>query len=384
MTIGKSPPQGLSLAATPRDIALLAEVDEAYGQLSGPATMEVLRRHYEVHGDERFQRLASISNIPLLEALITAFPVTVEACHADNGSEYINHRVAELLTKLHIGTFTKSRARRSNDNALVESRNGSVVRKWLGHIYVPAPLAPRVNAFLRDTLPLSSTSTGRACCSSTSQAPPAVLSESAIPRPGSLYPVQPVAQLDRCQGFPQARPAATSEALDQSALTSSPSQPRASRRPRMSSSPATSSCAPSHKRAAAPPSGPRSSGPSHRPGSPVANLHFFRHSNLRNDRLKHRARLPQIFFPTLPVTRSGIPPPPGRLPSDDLPRFAWAPVTASGPHRAGGGSPLSLSSRPRSVIGHLRWFRILGQVVKVDSNAEEEAPRWQEEAAVHV
>ena len=153
MTIGKSPPQGLSLAATPRDIALLAEVDEAYGQLSGPATMEVLRRHYEVHGDERFQRLASISNIPLLEALITAFPVTVEACHADNGSEYINHRVAELLTKLHIGTFTKSRARRSNDNALVESRNGSVVRKWLGHIYVPAPLAPRVNAFLRDTLP---------------------------------------------------------------------------------------------------------------------------------------------------------------------------------------------------------------------------------------
>ena len=149
----KPPARPFPRRYTPGDIALLAEVDEAYGQLSGPATMEVLRRHYEVHGDERFQRLASISNIPLLEALITAFPVTVEAFHADNGSEYINHRVAELLTKLHIGTFTKSRARRSNDNALVESRNGSVVRKWLGHIYVPAPLAPRVNAFLRDTLP---------------------------------------------------------------------------------------------------------------------------------------------------------------------------------------------------------------------------------------
>ena len=45
-----------------------------------------------------------------------------------NGSEYINRRVAELLNKLNI-EFTKSRPRHSNDNALVETKNGAVVRK---------------------------------------------------------------------------------------------------------------------------------------------------------------------------------------------------------------------------------------------------------------
>ncbi len=44
------------------------------------------------------------------------------------GGEYINYTVAQLLKKLHI-EFTKYRPRRSNDNGLVESKNGSVVRK---------------------------------------------------------------------------------------------------------------------------------------------------------------------------------------------------------------------------------------------------------------
>jgi hypothetical protein len=36
-----------------------------------------------------------------------------------------------LLNKLNI-EFTKSRPRHSNDNALAESKNGSVIRKHLG------------------------------------------------------------------------------------------------------------------------------------------------------------------------------------------------------------------------------------------------------------
>ena len=67
--------------------------------------------------------------ISVLEGLIEAFPFEVKGFHADNGSEYVNHRVAELLGRLHVDDFTKSRARRSNDNALVEGKNGSVVRK---------------------------------------------------------------------------------------------------------------------------------------------------------------------------------------------------------------------------------------------------------------
>ena len=85
--------------------------------------------------------------VPLLEALLPLFPFTVLAFHADNGSEYINHRVAELLNKLHIPRFTKSRARRSNDNALVEGKNAHVVRKWFGHDHIPQRFAEAVNEF---------------------------------------------------------------------------------------------------------------------------------------------------------------------------------------------------------------------------------------------
>ena len=90
--------------------------------------------------------------IPVLEALLEAFPFAVKGFHADNGSECINRRVAALLMKLHVGEFTKSRARQSHDNALVESKNASVVRKWLGHSHIPTCFAPLVNAFNRDQL----------------------------------------------------------------------------------------------------------------------------------------------------------------------------------------------------------------------------------------
>jgi len=101
----------------------------------------------------QFQFVASVERIserylvPALEGLLQAFPFAVEAFHADNGSEYINHRVAGLLDKLHIGQFTKSRARQTNDNALVESKNGSVVRKHLGYAHIPQRFAGEVNAF---------------------------------------------------------------------------------------------------------------------------------------------------------------------------------------------------------------------------------------------
>ena len=58
----KPPARPFRRRYTDADVALLAKVDETYGQLSGPATKEVLRRQCEAHGDERFRRLASISN----------------------------------------------------------------------------------------------------------------------------------------------------------------------------------------------------------------------------------------------------------------------------------------------------------------------------------
>jgi len=38
--------------------------------------------------------------IPILTQLLEAFPFSVLGFHSDNGSEYINERVAELLDKL--------------------------------------------------------------------------------------------------------------------------------------------------------------------------------------------------------------------------------------------------------------------------------------------
>ena len=106
----------------------------------------------------QYQQLASVRRIteqfmvPVLGGLLDAFPFRVLGFHSDNGSEFINHRVAEMLNKLHVEAFTKSRPRRSNDNALVESKNGSVVRRWLGYSHIPASLAPDTDAFLRDHL----------------------------------------------------------------------------------------------------------------------------------------------------------------------------------------------------------------------------------------
>lgn len=86
--------------------------------------------------------------IPVLEQLLEAFPFTLINFHSDNGSEYINQRVARLLEKLRI-EFTKSRSRRSNDNALVESKNGAVVRKHFGYSHIPQRWAPLINDFNR-------------------------------------------------------------------------------------------------------------------------------------------------------------------------------------------------------------------------------------------
>ena len=219
------------------DIRLLAEVDEAFGGMSGLATCEILRRARDVHGDARFERLADVSRshlynlratrtyrtkrttwaktrpspvaigvrkapepngqpgflrvdtvhlgdrdgrkgvyvvnvvdevtqyehvgaapaiserfmVPVLEALLRLFPFDVLGFHADNGSEYVNRRVAALLNKLHV-EFTKSRPRRSNDNALVEGKNAHVVRRHLGHEHIPIRFADDVDRFARESL----------------------------------------------------------------------------------------------------------------------------------------------------------------------------------------------------------------------------------------
>jgi hypothetical protein len=204
---------------TPEDITLLARVDAAHEDLSGPAVRRICQREYGVFGKPEFERLAGISVghlynlrnsetyrnhrvrvqhtqarqiaigerrrpdprsrpgylrvdtvhqgdrdgrpglyhinavdtvtqwevvgcvetiserhlLPVLEAMLHQFPFRIRGFHCDNGSEFLNHRVARLLNKLLVEEFTKSRAYRTTDNALVEGKNGAVVRKHIGH-----------------------------------------------------------------------------------------------------------------------------------------------------------------------------------------------------------------------------------------------------------
>jgi integrase-like protein len=215
---------------TPADVELLASVDRAHEQLSGPATRHILKREFEVYGKPEFERLAKLSNghlynlrlspryglrhyektrptavqigerkkpvpnaqpgflridtvhqgdspegkgiyhinavdevtqwevvlatpriseawlIPLLKSILEQFPFAILNFHSDNGSEFINKTVAELLGKLLIEQ-TKSRPRRSGDNGLVETKNAAIVRKHIGWGHIaPAHTAP-INQF---------------------------------------------------------------------------------------------------------------------------------------------------------------------------------------------------------------------------------------------
>lgn len=203
---------------TAQDIALLAAVDAAHQDLSGPAIRRILQREYHLFGHPEYQRLAEISVshiynlrrsrtyrnhrvrvlhtrarpvslaerrkpnprgqpgylrvdtvhqgihdgqagvyhvnavdtvtqwqvlgcvsaiaerhlIPVLQAILHQFPFRILGFHCDNGSEFLNHAVARLLNKLLV-EFTKSRPYRTTDNALVEGKNGAVVRKHMGY-----------------------------------------------------------------------------------------------------------------------------------------------------------------------------------------------------------------------------------------------------------
>jgi hypothetical protein len=84
--------------------------------------------------------------MPVLEAMLAQFPFRIRGFHSDNGSEFINHTVAKLLNKLLIEQ-TKSRPRHSNDNGLVESKNGAVIRKHMGYVHIAAEHAQAIQQF---------------------------------------------------------------------------------------------------------------------------------------------------------------------------------------------------------------------------------------------
>jgi transposase InsO family protein len=84
--------------------------------------------------------------LPVLHQILDQYPFKLRGFHSDNGSEYINHQVAQMLEKLRIEQ-TKSRSRQSNDNALAESKNASTIRKHMGYEHIPKEFAQPINEF---------------------------------------------------------------------------------------------------------------------------------------------------------------------------------------------------------------------------------------------
>jgi transposase InsO family protein len=87
--------------------------------------------------------------LPVLKGMLGQFPFKIRGFHSDNGSEFINHTVAGLLNKLLVEQ-TKSRPRRSNDNGLVEAKNGAVIRKHMGYGHIASAHAEAINTFYRE------------------------------------------------------------------------------------------------------------------------------------------------------------------------------------------------------------------------------------------
>jgi transposase InsO family protein len=91
-------------------------------------------------------RISEAWLIPALRAMLKQFPFPILGFHSDNGSEFINGRVEKLLNKLLIEQ-TKSRPRHSNDNGLVESKNGAVIRKHIGYGHIATEHAESIHRF---------------------------------------------------------------------------------------------------------------------------------------------------------------------------------------------------------------------------------------------
>ncbi|MDQ6677855.1 MAG: hypothetical protein M3Z09_11220 [Acidobacteriota bacterium] len=87
--------------------------------------------------------------MPVLAGVLRQFPFQIRGFHSDNGSEFINHNVAGMLNKLLIEQ-TKSRPRRCNDNGLVETKNGAVLRKHMGFGHIASEEAELIDSFYEE------------------------------------------------------------------------------------------------------------------------------------------------------------------------------------------------------------------------------------------
>ena len=88
-----------------------------------------------------------------LEAISSVFPMPVRGIDSDNDSVFINETLVQYCVDRDI-EFTRSRAYRKNDQAWIEQKNGSVIRRFVGHERYSGPAAGQTLANLYGTVRL--------------------------------------------------------------------------------------------------------------------------------------------------------------------------------------------------------------------------------------
>lgn len=74
-----------------------------------------------------------------MEHIVKGFPIEIKHIHPDTGSEFINYTLKPWCDDIGI-RMTRSEPGKSNDNMMVEERNGHVIRKYLGYTRYDCPL----------------------------------------------------------------------------------------------------------------------------------------------------------------------------------------------------------------------------------------------------
>lgn len=94
-------------------------------------------------------QLSEACMLPALMEIFKQYPFLIFNFHSDRGHETINYLVADLLQRLLIKQ-TKNRSYHPGDNALVETKNGAVIRKNLGWEHIDQALVGEINIYYRN------------------------------------------------------------------------------------------------------------------------------------------------------------------------------------------------------------------------------------------
>lgn len=94
-------------------------------------------------------QLSEACMLPALTEIFDQYPFHIFNFHSDRGRETINYLVSELLQRLLIKQ-TKNRSYHSGDNALVETKNGSVIRKNMGWEHINQNMCDEINRYYKD------------------------------------------------------------------------------------------------------------------------------------------------------------------------------------------------------------------------------------------